>query len=1044
MIHRMLLSLVLLLSTLSLSAQTTHLRGQVVGGRDQRPLEMATVRLLQLPDSTFVTGAATDSLGLFSFTTTATGRLALSVSYVGSPTFKKTITLPAPKDSLDLGRITLGGEDIALRAAVVTATVARVEQKEDTTMFNAAAFRTPEGSTLEALVKQLPGAEVAEDGTIKVNGKTVTEFLVNGKDFFKGDTKVAMKNLPTNIISKLKTYDRKSDYAEQTGIDDGNETFVLDIATKRQLNQSFVSNIDLGVGSDYHDRELYALKAFGSRFTDNSRISFFASHNNVGDASFGGPRFFGGGGGGITTSSMAGFDFSWDNGRKKFTAKHFEIGGNLLYSRNDNETESTTASETFLTSGVAKSSFANAHSWTTNLNQRIRSSLRLRWSPDSLTSLSFRPEFNWTKTNSTNLSRTATFDEDPFVRYKVDDTDEVLAQAFRNPAIGNTITTDDAFLVNLNHREGLGESHSTSVGGELEVTRKFGKPGRNINFETRGNYSTSSSFSYSKADIYTRGATPGVLQSNGTHQFSDNNSNSWNYQASLSYVEPLTKFLFAELRYRYEHRYNDSNRSLYNLYSTAGFNTLADFMAQHSEYGSISNLYAPRSGSLISWLDPAQALSTLNQSDLQAAVRDDQNSQYATYNYDIHDAQLRLRINTEKINSSIGVVFSPQRTRLEYNRPLVGNIDTVRTVFHVSPHVRFRYRISKTNQLMLFYRGSASEPSMTNLLNVVDSSDPLHISVGNPGLKPTWNDMFRMFYNGYNAERQQGIMFYANFSQTRNAISNVMVYDQATGRRFTRPENINGNWNAGTGFNYNTPIDREKIFTVATSTNLNFTRNVGYISTNTSGLAAFDTPSLADLNQLFATANPEKNVNRVLSVGERLDLTYRKPLWDVSLNGSVNFQHSRASLQPNSNLDTWTFSYGATGNLNLDNGFSLSTDIRMQSRRGFSASSMNTNELIWNAQIAKSLLRSKALTLSLRFYDILQQQSNISRNLNAMMRSDSWNNQLTSYFMFHVVYKLNIFAGSKGAKHPDNNKDMPQRFRPGMPMGHPGMRPGRF
>lgn len=1049
MIQRLLFSLVLLLSTLSLSAQTTHLRGQVVGGKDQRPLEMATVRLLQLPDSTFVTGAATDSLGLFSFTTTATGRLALSVSYVGSPTFKKEITLPAAKDSLDLGRIALAGEDIALRAAVVTATVARVEQKEDTTMFNAAAFRTPEGSTLEALVKQLPGAEVAEDGTIKVNGKTVTEFLVNGKDFFKGDTKVAMKNLPTNIISKLKTYDRKSDYAEQTGIDDGNETFVLDIATKRQLNQSFVSNIDLGLGSDYHDRTLYALKAFGSRFTDHSRISFFASHNNVGDASFGGPRFFGGGGGsGITTSSMAGFDFSWDNGRKKFSDKYFEIGGNLLYSRNDNETESTTASETFLTSGVSKSSFANSHRWNTSLNQSIRSSLRLKWSPDSLTSLSFRPEFNWTKTNTTNLSRTATFDDDPFARYKVDDTDEVLAQAFRHPSVNNSISTDDDFLVNLNHRQGLGESHSTSFGGRMELTRKLGKPGRNVNLEARGNYSTSNSFSYSKADIYTRTSTSGVLKANGTHQFSDNNSTSWNYQAGLSYVEPLTKRLFAEFRYRFEHRYNDSNRSLYNLYATTGFNTLADFMAHHSEYGSINNLYVPGSASLITWMDPAQALATLNQADLQAAVRDDQNSQYATYNYDIHDAQLRLRFNTEKINSSFGVSFSPQRTRLEYNRPLVGTIDTVRTVFHVSPQVRFRYRISQTNHFMVFYRGSASEPSMTNLLNVIDSSDPLHISVGNPGLKPTWNDMLRLFYNGYNAERQQGIMMYANFSQTRNSISNVMVYDQATGRRFTRPENINGNWNAGAGFNYNTPIDREKIFTVATSTNAHFTRNVGYISTNTTGLAAFETPTLAALNQLFAAANPEKNVNRVLSLGERLDLTYRKPLWDVSLNGSVNFQHSRASLQPNSNLDTWTFSYGATGNMNLDNGFSLSTDIRMQSRRGFSASTMNTNELIWNAQVSKSLLRSKALTLSLRFYDILQQQSNISRNLDAMMRSDSWNNQLTSYFMFHVSYKLNIFAGAKGAKHPDNNKDMPQgspsRYRQGMPMGHPGMRPGRF
>ncbi|MCF0235697.1 MAG: outer membrane beta-barrel protein [Bacteroidaceae bacterium] len=1042
---KLLLFLAFFSAVIGLSAQQTVLQGRVVGGKEKSPLDWASVRLLRLPDSTLVTGASTDTLGRFTLATQAQGRHLLQISYVGLPSVGRELTLPADRDTLDLGQFVLEGEDIALRAAVVRAVAARVEQKEDTTIFNAAAFRTPEGSTLEALVKQLPGAEIAEDGSIKINGKTVTEFLVNGKDFFKGDTKVAMKNLPTNIVSRLKTYDKKSDYAEQTGIDDGNETFVLDISTKRELNQSIVSNIDLGGGWDYDALKLYSLKAFVSRFTDKSRVSFFASHNNVGDAGFGGPRFFGGGGGGLTTSTMVGGDFSWDNGRKRYTSKYFEVGGNLLYYRSDNNTESTTASETFLTSGATSSSFANAHSWNTTLTQQIRSNFRLQWSPDSMTSISIRPEFTWSKSNTTNLSRTATFDQDPFAKYGVSDTDQVLEQAFRNPAVNNQITTTDDFLVNLNHRQGLGESTSSSVGGRAEVTRKLpGKAGRNVNLEARGNYSTSNSFSYSKADIYTRGTTAGVLEANGTHQFSDNNSKSWNYLLGASYVEPLSKRFFAEFRYQFEHRFSDSNRSLYNLYSTDGYNTLADFMRNHSQYGSIGQLYIPGQSALTSWLDPAQALSTLNASDVQAAVRDDQNSQYATYNYDIHDLQLRLRYNTDKINSSFGLSFSPQRTHLEYNRPLVGTIDTMRTVFHISPQVRFRYRISKTNSLMIFYRGSASEPSMTNLLNVVDSSDPLNISMGNPGLKPTWNDMLRMFYNGYDATTQRGFSANANFSQTRNSISNVMIYDQATGRQFTRPENINGNWNAGAGVTYNTPLDKSKLLTLATSTNARYARSVGYVSTNAAAVTSFQTPTVDQLNALFAAANAEKNVNRTLTLGENLDLTYRQTYWDVALNGAVNYQHSRSALQPNNNLDTWTFSYGATANLNLNNGFSLSTDIRMQSRRGFAASSMNTNELIWNAQISKTFLRSKALTLSLKFYDILQQESNISRNLTAMMRSDSWNNQLTSYFMLHLSYKLNIFAGSKGAKNPENDTDRPtppptmNRNMPSPPPGGPG------
>lgn len=1028
-----LLLLIALFSTLTLSAQHTLLRGTVVGAKDRRPIEMATVRLLQLPDSTLLDGATTDTLGAFALTAARSGSLLLKVSYVGFPTLLHPVTVRAAADTLDLGALLMQTDDIALRAAVVKTTLARVEQKEDTTVFNAAAFRTAEGSTLEALVKQLPGAEVADDGTIKVNGKTVKEFLINGKDFFKGDTKVAMKNLPTDLVSKIKTYDKKSDYAEQTGIDDGEESFVLDITTKREMNQSLISNIDLGAGWDYADKRLYSGRVFLSRFTDRSRYTFFASHNNVGDNSFGGPRGFVGNNG-ITTSSMVGGDFSWENGRKRMTPGYFEMGGNLLYFRSDNNTESTTASETFLNT-AARQSFAAAHRWDATLTQRVHSRFRIQWNPDSLTTLSFRPSFNWTRGNTSSTSRTATFDDDPFARYAAADTDGVLEQAFRNAPVGTSIATTDDFLVNLNHRNALGQNSTTAVEGNLELTRRLGaKAGRNVSFSARAGTERSSSFSYAKADIYTRRsgltAAPYWLDFNGTHQFADNTSKAWNYRLGLSYVEPLVGKLLGEVRYNYEHKFTDSDRSLYNLYALDGYNTLADFMAHHTAYGSIANLYIPGSDALIRWMDPAQLLSTLSAADLQAAVRDDQNSQYATYTYDNHDAQLRLRYNTSALNLSAGLSFTPERTRLEYERPVIGLIDTVRTVFNVSPQVRLRYNISKTDRLEVFYRGSSSQPSMTNLLNVVDSSDPLNISVGNPGLKPAWSDRLRAFFNTYDAQRQQSIMAYANFSHTRNAISNLLVYDAASGRRFTRPENISGNWSAGAGVTFNTPLDSAKIFTLATSTNFAFNRAVGYTSATAATFPAAATPTLQDLNTLFASATAAKNVSRTATIGENLDLAYRRSFWDVALNGRVNYQHSRSSLRSESNLDTWTFSYGATANLNLSNGFSLSTDIRMQSRRGFSASAMNTNELLWNAQLSKSFLASRALSLSLRFYDILQQQSNISRSINAMMRTDSWNNAIHAYAMLHVIYKLNIFGGNKGAKHPDNDTSRPP-MRPG-------------
>ncbi len=149
-------------------------------------------------------------------------------------------------------------------------------------------------------------------------------------------------------------------------------------------------------------------------------------------------------------------------------------------------------------------------------------------------------------------------------------------------------------------------------------------------------------------------------------------------------------------------------------------------------------------------------------------------------------------------------------------------------------------------------------------------------------------------------------------------------------------------------------------------------------------------------------------------------------------------------------MDTWNFAYGANANVTLNFGLSISTDIRMNSRRGYTDASMNTNELLWNAQISQSFFKNKAATLSIQFYDILHQQSNVSRSLTATMRSDSWTNAINSYFMVHFIYKLNIFPG--GSKKGDNNGEGDRQGPPdmrgpgGMPMhpmgGGPGGGPG--
>lgn len=1019
-------------------AQDFVVTGAAYEEKTKNPVEFASVAVLRA-DSSAVMAGATDENGKFRLTLKEAGKYIIRLSYVGFQPLTRNVELTAESDSVDLGNLPIVAIDNVLKHATVTAVAARVEQKDDTTMFNAAAYRVPTGSTLEALVKQLPGVEVSDDGTIKWNGKTVSEFLINGKDFFKGDTKTAMKNLPTEMVSKIKAYDKRSDYTEMTGIDDGEETTVLDIATKRELNQSWVTNIDVGYGN--HDR--YSGRVFATRFDDRSRVTVFGSMNNVNDAGFGGPRGFGGGGSGLVATKNAGLDFSWENGKEKREAGRLELGGNVSYNHTSSDLISTSNSETFLTSG-STSSFSNSWRQSSSSSTSVNTRLRLQWSPDSMTNINFRPRYSYSSNHSDGSSRSATFSDDPYsIAAMASPLDSIFAAnaAEANPELY-------AMMVNTNRRLSLSDSKSHDVSGSLNIVRRLGTKGRNISFRANAGYSKTESSSFSVSNIKYSSTTPS--QSRGyINQYNVNPSKSYNFSARLGYVEPLGKNWFAEARYEYSYRYSESTRSLYNLDSLGYKRDLIPGFVD--------------SDALFSDADNYPAIGTLPTTDnVLNYIRDLNNSQYATYKYYEHTATVGVRYNTSEIRFNAGVDFNPEKTKMEYNRP-GQHIDTLitRDVFTVSPQIRFRYKFSKTAQLDIRYRGSSSQPSMTDLLAVVDDADPLNISMGNPGLKPSWNNTLRINYNGYNPTRQQGIMTGVDVTQTRNSISNRMVYDETTGVRYLRPENINGNWNGRAMYMFNSAVGKQKLFNISTFTTVSYDNSVGYVSlrnseTTSSGSAgaaaktsnlmqtadATETSTAANhtydyYNAIFNSAASEKNKTRTLGVSENLNLSYRSSWYDIGLLGRLNYQHARATVQENANMDTWNFAYGANANFNFDFGLSISTDIRMTSRRGYSDASMNTNELIWNAQIAQSFLKNRAATLSIQFYDILQKQSNVSRTLSATQRSDSWTNAINSYFMVHFIYKLNIFSGAgKGEGNGD---------RPGPPdMRGPGGMPGGF
>lgn len=1005
MIKRSVVFLFLAVEASAVWAQQLTVGGRVINTKTQEPVEYATAALLNM-DSTKLAGAVTDASGTFQLKVNKEGNYILKVSFLGMGSSCRNVSLSKRQPVLEVGTISLASDGQTLGEAIIKGTLARVEQKEDTTLFNAGAYRVPVGSTLEALVKQLPGVEVADDGSITMNGKKVKELLVNGKDFFKGDTEVAMKNLPVDMVSKIQAYDKQSDYAKMTGVDDGEETPVLDIMTKRELKESLVSNLDLGYGTE--DR--YNGKFFITRSTDLSRVTAYGSMNNTNDNGYGGHRGWGGRSG-LVTYKRAGIDFSWENGRKKEQGGKLELGGSVNYFYTGTDKVTTTSSETFLSSG-SNSSFSNSFNRSNASSQQLNARFKLEWDPDSMTSITFRPNYSHSSSKNRGNSLTATFNEDP---YSLENMFNPLDSIFSDEASEDL----EAITVNRNRHESLGDSKSNSFGAELNIVRKLNSRGRNVSFKASGDYGESENNAFSISNIqYYNGDAPKYL-----NQYSTTPSKNWNYSLRGGYVEPLSKHLFAEFRYTYSNRYTDSDRSRYNL----------DQILDDPKY---------------TWNDPANPpqIGTLPSADeLLNAARDLYNSQYATYKYIDHTANVGLRYNDKTIRFNVGVDLNPERTKMEYERP-GQSIDTLvkRDVFNVSPQVRFRYRFSKTSNLDIRYRGSSTQPSMTDLLAVVDNSNPLNISMGNPGLKPGWTNNLRVFYHGYNPELQQGIGGGMMFSQMKNAVSNLMVYDEATGVRYTRPENINGNWNARVMFMFNTGMGKEKNFTISNFSSVSYKNDVGYVSSFNSGaerqtlerMTTFG-HSYDDYNGIFDHANVEKSKTRSWVAYEHLRLGYRNEWYDVGLIGKLNYDHSRSALQERNNMDSWTYSYGANANLNFNWGMSLSTDIAMSSRRGFSESSMNTNELLWNAQISQSFLKNRAATISLQFYDILKEQSNVTRTVNAMMRSDSWDNAINSYCMLHFVYRLNFFGGQKGGpKGGDQYKRGPHGYGPHRP-GYP-------
>ncbi len=986
------MALIMLVYPTKTWAQKFSITGIVTEQNTGETLPGATALLLNAQDSTQVTGAATNNTGTFTLSPKKGGKYILRISYMGFKTYTKDITLDKKTKKVNLGTIAMADDAKMLKEASVVARLAQVEMKADTFVFNADAFRMPEGAVLEELVKKLPGIEVAEDGTITHNGKTIKRIMVDGKEFFGNDTQLSMKNIPTKMVKNIKAYDRQSDYSRVTGIDDGEEEAVLDLTVKKGMKEGWLLTLEGGYGT----QDRYTGRLNVMRMLDNMQFALFANTDNSSN------------GGGIVSTQMGGLNMAWENGKRSYEAGLLKLGGSVRANRSFRENIQKSNSETFLLG--AASTWGNSISSNENLNWGINADLRLEWMPDSMTNIIFRPSYSHSEGRSESHSTSVTFDGDPYeagMKYPLEEFDSLDNENHR-------IYED--ILVNSNVNNSMSRNVSDNANGWLQINRRLGKPGRNITMNVNGNYSNSENRSWNISDINYYKTSSRTY----TNRFNESPSTNWNINTRLSYTEPLTQYMNLQGSYQFQYRFSDSNRSMYDLH---------ELLEDHTEQGYYSHITAEQL-----YMGYIPGVDTLNW------LINMENSQYATYNEYNHDAQILLRYtrkfeNEQELRFNLGASFQPQTTHMDYAK---NNIDTtiVRNIFNWAPRIHVRWKINKGSQMQFRYNGRMSQPSMTNLIEVMDNSNPQYVSMGNSGLESSWTNSVNMRYNGSYTERHMNWSANASYSTTDRSVSSATIYDAKTGNRYSRPMNIDGNWNTSANIGFNTALDTAKHFSVNIHSNIRYSNNVGYISSAINGMKAPET--VEDMQRLFTDAlaggQLNKATTRDLGVGSNLRLNYRTE-WgetgsiEFGVNGGFNYQHARNDDNTRANMDSWNFNYGGDMTITAPWGTTLRTDIGPRYRRGYADESMNTTELIWNASLQHAFLKKKNLIVSAHWYDILGERSNISRYISATMRSDTQTNAIYSYVMFKVSYKLNLLGG--------------QNSQSGRGPGFPGGGPGR-
>lgn len=897
------------------------IKGKAISKEVNKPLESATIYITSVKDSTVIDYTISNKNGSFEIKARKLNQpFLVKVSSLGYQTWQKEY--PKLTTDMDLGEIFIADAVTTLGEVEIISEAPPVRIKNDTLEFNASSFKVRPDSNVEALIKQLPGVEIDKDGKITVNGKEVNEILVNGKSFFGKDGKVAIKNLPAEIIDKIQVSDTKTKEEKLSGEGASSDNKSINITIQEDKNKGLFGKFTGGYGTD--DR--YESSGLFNYFKDKQKISILASSNNINAVGFSMDEIFDAMGGGrniytnsngsfaidgmsfganegITQSSMIGINFA-DEWFKKF-----EPNGSYFYtnSKTDNDTRSRT--ENFLTSeDGTNSTFITESSGTSNTKADGHNlNFEFEYKIDSLTTLSIRPTL--VKSNS----------------------------VYRN--LSEQFSTNDLGLVNESTSSVRNNNTTTNFENELYLSRRFKKKGRNFGFtfnnsnknNDKDNITNSETFFYQDPDL-----TEDIRRQ---REFNDIKEST--YYTRIGYSEPVTDSLSLTMRASYEWKSSDNGKATYNLNEAT------------NQYSDFNNLLSY---------------------DLESRTR--------TFNPSV---SLNLRKNKYSGGATLGTrVISFENTSF-YD----GDISNVnKNYMYPSANAWLNFRFSKSKSIYMYYNFDVQMPTASQILPVVDLTNPLYQITGNPNLDPTKNHNIHLNYNDYDYASKSGFYMYAGFNYYEQQIVASRVFDPTDLINRTTYQNINDTYYSYFGFNWNKTIKKEQhTFRFGFGANANFNLSKGLTNN-----------ALYEANGISF----EPSVNFGWDYGELLTI---EPSYSYGLNSTdyTNYTIDNSSnFTHNFKLQTTSYwpkhfvfgnDFGYTYNSNISDGF----------KKDF---------YLFNTSLGYNFMDDKLL-FKVKVYDVLNQNQSAVRYINPESIQDIQNTVLKRYAMFSLTYKIEKFGGKK-------------------------------